>query len=277
MARAGETVELAPRDGHDPRARRSLEWDDTDPDRPIAIVDVVCSAGTYVRALARDLGETLGSAAYLGALVRTASGPFALDDARRRSTRSATRRPPGRTGSLPLLQPIDAGLEAFPDGRADRRTRPWRSPAASSCRPAPGCRRQSRPLPAASAPDGALVAIACLVRRPARPGQGVRGPGARRGRRALTPPMRRRRRRRRAAARRRRPRSSSSSASSTASTSAIATCSSTSSREAGRRGAAADRDHLRPPPRRGPDRERAAAPDRPGRAARSGSTRPAWR
>ena len=80
MARAGETVELALRQV----TIHSLDivsWDDTDPDRPIAVLDVTCSAGTYVRALARDLGESLGSAAYLGALTRTASGPFTIDDA----------------------------------------------------------------------------------------------------------------------------------------------------------------------------------------------------
>ena len=44
-------------------------------------VDVACSAGTYVRALARDLGAAVGSAGYLGALRRTASGPFTLADA----------------------------------------------------------------------------------------------------------------------------------------------------------------------------------------------------
>src|SRR6185436_19429354 len=81
MARAGETVELASRDVEIKRLEL-LEWDATDPERPIAIVDVTCSAGTYVRALARDLGARLGSAAYLGALARTASGPFTLDAAR---------------------------------------------------------------------------------------------------------------------------------------------------------------------------------------------------
>ena len=48
-------------------------------------------AGTYVRAIARDLGEAVGNAAYLGALTRMASGPFDLA-ARCRSTTSA--RPP---------------------------------------------------------------------------------------------------------------------------------------------------------------------------------------
>lgn len=40
-----------------------------------------CSKGTYIRALARDFGEALGSAAYLSALRRTQSGQFLLDNA----------------------------------------------------------------------------------------------------------------------------------------------------------------------------------------------------
>ncbi|MEO7229390.1 MAG: tRNA pseudouridine(55) synthase TruB, partial [Candidatus Limnocylindrales bacterium] len=85
-------------------------WNADDPARPIAVVDVACSAGTYVRALARDLGAAVGSAAYLGALVRTASGPFALADAvaldeLRRSSAE------GPDGLRPLLLPADAGLD----------------------------------------------------------------------------------------------------------------------------------------------------------------------
>lgn len=112
MARAGESVVLASRDVtiHDLVVR---SWDDTDPDRPVAVIDVQSSAGTYVRALARDLGEAAGSAAYLGALTRTASGPFELtqatplDDIR-------TAAAEGPTGLISLLLPIDAGLEALP-------------------------------------------------------------------------------------------------------------------------------------------------------------------
>ena len=44
-------------------------------------LEVRCSAGTYVRALARDLGETLGVGAHLVALRRTASGGFTMADA----------------------------------------------------------------------------------------------------------------------------------------------------------------------------------------------------
>jgi tRNA pseudouridine55 synthase len=40
---------------------------------------VVCSAGTYVRVLADDLGHALGCGAHLGALRRTRSGPFMIE------------------------------------------------------------------------------------------------------------------------------------------------------------------------------------------------------
>ena len=81
LARHGEKPELRPRTVDDPpdQARR-LGRDATRRD-PAATVEVRCSAGTYIRALARDLGATLGSGAYLGALTRTASGPFRLEAA----------------------------------------------------------------------------------------------------------------------------------------------------------------------------------------------------
>lgn len=48
---------------------------------PTAILSVDCSKGTYIRALARDLGEALGSGAFLSSLRRTANGGFTIDDA----------------------------------------------------------------------------------------------------------------------------------------------------------------------------------------------------
>ncbi len=113
MARAGETVELALREVTI-HAIDLIAWDDTDPDRPIAVLDIACSAGTYVRALARDLGEALGGAAYLGALTRTASGPFTLDDATPLDDIRAAAAD-GPAGLMPLLHPIDLGLDAFPE------------------------------------------------------------------------------------------------------------------------------------------------------------------
>lgn len=44
-------------------------------------VDVTCSSGTYVRALAADLGRALGGGAHLRRLRRTAIGDFTLDEA----------------------------------------------------------------------------------------------------------------------------------------------------------------------------------------------------
>ena len=112
MARAGETVQLKERE-ITIESLTLVSWDDTDVDRPIAIVDVTCSAGTYVRALARDLGAAVGNAAYLGALRRTAAGRFteshavSIDD-----VRAAVAEAP--SGLLPLLRPIDDGLDRFP-------------------------------------------------------------------------------------------------------------------------------------------------------------------
>ncbi len=48
---------------------------------PDVVIDVRCSAGTYVRVLARDIGERLGCGAHLKALTRLAAGPFTLADA----------------------------------------------------------------------------------------------------------------------------------------------------------------------------------------------------
>jgi tRNA pseudouridine55 synthase len=112
MARAGETVELAER-VVTIEAIDLIDWDASDPERPIAILDVRCSAGTYIRALARDLGAALGSAAYIGALRRTAAGPFTTDDAiALDAVRAAAAE--GPAGLVALLRPIDHGLERFP-------------------------------------------------------------------------------------------------------------------------------------------------------------------
>ncbi len=112
LARAGQTVELAAREV-EIDALELVDWDATDAERPVAVVDVRCSAGTYVRALARDLGVALGNAAYLGALVRTASGPFTLESAVALDDVRAAAGDDG-TGIRGLLQPIDSGLDRFP-------------------------------------------------------------------------------------------------------------------------------------------------------------------
>ncbi len=90
-----------------------VAWNSDDPARPIAILDVVCSAGTYVRAIARDLGVALGTGGYLGALTRTASGPFRIEDAHGLDALRAAASD-GPAGLAALLLPVDAGLDALP-------------------------------------------------------------------------------------------------------------------------------------------------------------------
>ncbi len=109
LARAGKAPELAPRTVTVDRLELS-EWDAGEPARPVAIVEVGCSAGTYVRAIARDLGVMLGSGAYLGALERTASGPFTTADA----VPLDVLREAGRDGMAARLLPEDAGLDGLP-------------------------------------------------------------------------------------------------------------------------------------------------------------------
>jgi tRNA pseudouridine55 synthase len=81
--RAGETVALEPRTVtvHELVVRDVRPGDG--PGDPLDLdVSVRCSSGTYVRALARDLGAALGVGGHLTALRRTAVGPFTLDHAR---------------------------------------------------------------------------------------------------------------------------------------------------------------------------------------------------
>ncbi len=75
LARKGENVELEPRTIN-VYSLEVLEWDP-----PEVVIDVYCSSGTYVRSLASDLGDTLGTGAHLIGLRRTKSGRFTLRDA----------------------------------------------------------------------------------------------------------------------------------------------------------------------------------------------------
>ena len=74
LARKGETVEIAP------RTVTITQLDIVEWSQPDLVVDVTCSKGTYIRSLARDVGEALGPGAHLAALRRTRTGPFTLDE-----------------------------------------------------------------------------------------------------------------------------------------------------------------------------------------------------
>jgi len=75
MARRGEQVDLKPR-AITIHALDVLDW--TPPDLTF---DVACSAGTYIRSLAHDLGQALGCGGHLAGLVRTGAGRYTLADA----------------------------------------------------------------------------------------------------------------------------------------------------------------------------------------------------
>lgn len=75
LARAGETVTLPPR----PVMIHHLAWHRSGEDT--LSLEVTCGKGTYIRALARDLGATLGCGAHLANLERTFVGHFTLANA----------------------------------------------------------------------------------------------------------------------------------------------------------------------------------------------------
>jgi tRNA pseudouridine55 synthase len=110
LARGGERPALSAR-GVEIRRLDLVAWDRTDPSRPTATVEIVCSAGTYIRAIARDLGASLGCGAYLVALTRSRSGPFTRDQAH---APDAIRAAFATDRGVSLLLPADAGLDAFP-------------------------------------------------------------------------------------------------------------------------------------------------------------------
>ncbi|MGQ4597586.1 tRNA pseudouridine(55) synthase TruB [Nocardia sp. R6R-6] len=113
--RAGEDVRLAARpvtvSRFDVLARRDVgDFVDLD-------VAVECSSGTYVRALARDLGSALGVGGHLTVLRRTRVGPFTLDHARTLDDLAAA-----ESDTPPLSLDIDAAVRtAFPHRDIDRK------------------------------------------------------------------------------------------------------------------------------------------------------------
>lgn len=143
LARAGEHVELTAR-----RVTVSrFEATGIRPEGDHVDVDVVvdCSSGTYIRALARDLGADLGVGGHLTALRRTAIGPFSVAEA---------------VGEIPahaeLRSDADVAavvLGAFPVTEAEARD------LRHGKRLVGAAHRLETPTPAAIDPDGRLVGI----------------------------------------------------------------------------------------------------------------------
>jgi tRNA pseudouridine55 synthase len=143
LAREGQAVELAPRNVRVDRfdvvaIRREIDVVDVD-------VEVDCSSGTYVRALARDVGAAVGVGGHLTALRRTRVGRFGLAEAH---TLDALTDEPRLSYSLD-----DACLLTFPrrDLTAEEAT------SASHGRPLPPAGIDG--IYAATATDGRVIAL----------------------------------------------------------------------------------------------------------------------
>lgn len=144
LARSGEQVELAARQVTVSRfevlaTRRSAEAIDLD-----VVVD--CSSGTYIRALARDLGDDLGVGGHLTALRRTRIGRFDVAEAL----------PPEAIDPALLLAPADVAERAV--GRIDVTTDEARD-LRHGKRLEGAADRLPGPIAAAVDPDGRLVGI----------------------------------------------------------------------------------------------------------------------
>ena len=114
-------------------------------------IDVTCSTGTYIRALARDAGDDLGVGGHLTSLRRTRVGPFALATrAVPRRLRRAWPQPPswGSTRSRPPASPSGSWTPRAP-----------MRPASAGGSRGPGRRSADGPT-ALVAPDGQFLALA---------------------------------------------------------------------------------------------------------------------
>lgn len=156
-ARAGEAVELEAR----PVTIRRFEIIGMRAQDPFLDLDVIvtCSSGTYVRALARDLGRALGVGGHLTALRRTEIGPFAVEDAV-----PVPGRGEGDDVALPLAGLGATAARVLPtilvgDGAADDLGHGRRIPHAEAAGPV----RPAHPVP--SAKDGAARPLAAVDRQ----------------------------------------------------------------------------------------------------------------
>ncbi|CAJ1583844.1 tRNA pseudouridine(55) synthase TruB [[Mycobacterium] wendilense] len=143
LARDGQSVELAA------RAVRIDRFDIVTVRRLGAVVDVDvvvdCSSGTYIRALARDVGATLGVGGHLTALRRTRVGGYGLEQAR---TLDGLEAAPELSYSLD-----DACRQGFPSRELDAA----QAEDASHGRPLPAAGIDG--IYAAVAPDGRVMAL----------------------------------------------------------------------------------------------------------------------
>jgi tRNA pseudouridine55 synthase len=113
--RAGEDVVLKSRSVTiaELEVLRDVRRDTDEHGHPVLDLDVrvVCSSGTYIRAIARDLGTALGAGGHLTSLRRTRVGPFRVTDAPTLASLDARAE---AAEPLPLLAPAAVARELFP-------------------------------------------------------------------------------------------------------------------------------------------------------------------
>lgn len=153
-ARAGQTVERKPRSVTIHR----LEVLDFEP--PVVTVELECGRGAYVRTLADDLGQRLGCGAYLESLLRTALGPFSLEqsiDIER--LRAAFSRGDWQDLLYPLDAPLTHWLAAIVGEENERWTKTGRTLTLTPVKPERAARLAAGTLCRAYSLDGYLVAV----------------------------------------------------------------------------------------------------------------------
>ena len=109
LAREGEHVEIEPR----AVVIDSLLLIDM-PDEHSAVFEAECGKGTYVRAIARDIGRMLGCLGHVTALRRTEVGPFGEDEAITLEELHQIASEEGSDGLMRLLLPIEMALDDVP-------------------------------------------------------------------------------------------------------------------------------------------------------------------
>lgn len=109
LAREGEEVILEPR----PVYIDSLRLVDM-PDADTSVFEAECGKGTYVRAIARDMGRMLGCRGHVIALRRTQVGPFHEDDAVTIEELRQAAEQDGPDGPMRFLLPVEAALDDMP-------------------------------------------------------------------------------------------------------------------------------------------------------------------
>jgi tRNA pseudouridine55 synthase len=184
LVRAGKKVELAPRPvtvstfaiaavRRDVSAGVAESWG-VEAEVLDLDVRVTVSSGTYVRALARDLGATLGVGGHLTALRRTRVGPFTLAEARTLDNLAASwaLMPLAEAAARRFTTLVLASAEARALGLGQAiELRPCQEHSHFACGDTGGRGGPSGPEPvAALGPDGRLVALVALDRE----GTGVR-------------------------------------------------------------------------------------------------------